>query len=93
MLITFSQNQLVGNNPVLALITANDAILLWQDGVYLGIDDAAMAALQQKSRHIFALEADVHARGIASQLRENVQIINFAELVNLTVTYHPQLAC
>lgn len=62
----------------LNIIDANDSILLMQDGVY-GLQHPL---LQSTAIPIFALDADLLARGLTDS-NINFKAINYAEFVNI----------
>lgn len=95
MIYTFSQANYSSTQFSQYLKTAakNDAILLWQDGVLLGLIQTQHFHLTQAP--CYALLNDVEARGLTQQLTEKLpelKLITFAELVRLTEQHYPQLA-
>ncbi|WP_150539021.1 sulfurtransferase complex subunit TusB [Actinobacillus vicugnae] len=87
MLYTLSKAQYDQNElqTLLAQITENDAIILWQDGVLQAVK------FPQFFTHIsnlFVLENDLNARG----LRTHFNTITLTELVKITEKFHPQVA-
>lgn len=67
----------------LRLSTANDALLFIEDGVY-----AATTALQLPTHLLcYALQTDVIARGIEHKLAKHIQLIDYPDFVDLTVSY------
>lgn len=75
-----------------ARLQADDAVLLWQDGVLLAVKYPALFA--QCPAHCVMLEQDISARNLTALLPENskVRSISMADLVELTERYTPQLA-
>lgn len=70
---------------MLSAVAPGDTILLIEDGVYsaLPAHSGFCGALSNDIR-LIALEADVNARGLASKLSEEIQIITDAEFVQLS---------
>ncbi len=72
----------------LATVDSGDAILLIEDGVY-----AADRHQQQlfetlpPAVELFALEADVAARGLTGRLAESVRLIDDGGFVDLSIRY------
>lgn len=94
MLYTFSQPN-YGLNELtqyMQNMQANDALLLWQDGVLLAVKYPEL--LQQSQATCYALLADVQARHLQQPFSAmpNLQLISFEQLVDLTEQYFPQLA-
>ena len=87
MLYTFSQADysLSELEVYFANIHADDAVVLWQNGVLLAIKYPHLFA------NCFALQQDLMARGLA-QLNLNVRSISLQDFVRLTEQYFPQLA-
>lgn len=90
MLYTFSKahydiQELQG---ILNHLTANDAVVLWQDGVLQAVKNPQFFANQA---NVFLLEADITARGLNTQLTA-FQTISLAQFVTLTEQYTPQVA-
>ena len=67
----------------LELAAPEDAILLIEDGVYGAIAAAAPA------RQLYALAADVTARGLEKRLAHTVLLANDADFVALAVAHQP----
>ncbi|WGE83168.1 sulfurtransferase complex subunit TusB [Actinobacillus equuli] len=87
MLYTFSkaQYELTELNQILAQITANDAIVLWQDGVLLAVK---YPQLFSQISHLFILANDLKARGLNTKFKS----ISLTEFVKVSETFHPQVA-
>lgn len=69
----------------LALAAPGDPVLLYEDGVYAAAASAASAPWVQAAlaqRPIYALEADLQARGV-SRLVEGVQVVDYGGFVAL----------
>ena len=67
----------------LAIAGANDALLLIEDGVYAGTE------ARSPQRPLYALAADVIARGLSERLAPSVTVINDAGFVALAVDHQP----
>lgn len=67
----------------LAMAAAEDAVLLIEDGVY----GAARGAVQ--AHPLYALEADVVARGLAGRLAGGVELVDDAGFVELVIRHCP----
>ncbi|WP_032093902.1 sulfurtransferase complex subunit TusB [Necropsobacter rosorum] len=92
MLYTFSQ---ADYNPAhlqrwLAQTTAQDAVLLWQDGVLLGVKYPDLFA--RSAAACYALENDIAARGIRPLMPPQVRSVSMDFLVALSERYFPQVA-
>ncbi|WGE71705.1 sulfurtransferase complex subunit TusB [Actinobacillus equuli subsp. haemolyticus] len=87
MLYTFSkaQYELTELNQILAQITANDAVVLWQDGVLLVVK---YPQLFSQISHLFILANDLEARGLNTKFKS----ISLTEFVKVSETFHPQVA-
>lgn len=77
------------------LISDQDAVLLWQDGVLIGLkndsqENAILTQLKQRTSHIYVLYNDLVARGLIDFIDPNLQVIHFPELVALTQRFYPQ---
>lgn len=91
MLYTFSQADY--NNAELSAYltnaTAQDAVVLWQDGVLLAIKYPQLFTACQAN--CYALELDLQARNITALLPPKVRSVSMPFLVELTERYTPQL--
>ncbi|WP_249962641.1 DsrH/TusB family sulfur relay protein [Histophilus somni] len=95
MLYTFSQssydiNELTG---YLDQITPQDVLVLWQDAVLLPLKHPQIFACLNIP--IMFLQPDVEARNLSEKIfvqLPQMKIISLDELVELTVTFTPQLA-
>lgn len=93
MLYTFSQAHysVAELNHWFAGLTADDAVVLWQDGVYLPLHHPTLLALS--GIKLFALEPDVHARGLSERYAGlAIEVIDYPALVSVSETYFPQIA-
>lgn len=70
---------------LLAQLTAEDSLLLWQNGVLQAVKFPQLFANRP---NVFALENDVKARGLTL----SIPTISLAELVELSERCYPQLA-
>lgn len=94
MLYTFSQanysdDELQGYSSAM---TENDSVVLWQDGVLLAIKYPDY--FKTGKARCFALEQDILARNLTALLPADnkMRLISFADLVDITEQYSPQLA-
>ncbi len=70
----------------LEFLTEQDGLLLLEDGVYAALI-GVRSGIEDLSADIFILKADAEARGIAGRLQQEVTLIDYAEFVDLCVTY------
>jgi tRNA 2-thiouridine synthesizing protein B len=92
MLYTVNKSPLMFGNleSVLRIAPADAPILLYEDGVYAAAKGAASADLikQALEQHpVYALRADLEARGLAS-LVDGVQVIDYEGFVELVEQHH-----
>lgn len=93
MLYTFSQAHYSQTELEHYLLnaTAQDAVVLWQDGVLLALKQADVLAHCHAS--CFALENDIWARNLTALLTNSkVRSISLADFVALSEQYFPQIA-
>ncbi len=90
MLYTLSHAQyhLSELEDILANITKQDAVILWQNGVLQAVKNPQLFA---EISHLYILEQDVIARGLTIT-NPNFQQIDLVQLVELTEKYYPQVA-
>lgn len=90
MLYTFSKAHYDNQElqSFLSHLTANDAVVMWQDGVLQAVKNPQFFA---NCAQVFLLEDDVTARGLNAQLSA-FQMISLAQFVTLTEQYTPQIA-
>ncbi|SUU00052.1 tRNA 2-thiouridine synthesizing protein B [Actinobacillus lignieresii] len=88
MLYTLSKAQYDLNElqQILAQITENDALVLWQDGVLLAVKYPQIFA---SISHIFVLANDLEARGLTLA---NYQPISFPDFIQVTEKFYPHIA-
>ncbi|AOM42042.1 sulfurtransferase complex subunit TusB [Xenorhabdus hominickii] len=80
-------------NAMLGLISDTDDVLLIQNGVLLGINENRyLIELLRTGAGIYALEADIAARGLIEQISNRVQVIDYKGFVNLTVKHKQNFA-
>ena len=92
MLYTINKSPLMFGNlkSVLRVAPKGEPILLYEDGVYAAATGAASEALAQQAltQHpVYALQADLEARGLTS-LVEGIQVINYDGFVELVEQHH-----
>ena len=92
MLYTINKSPLMFGNlkSVLTIAPAGEPILLYEDGVYAAVEGTASEGviLQALERHsIYALQADLEARGLTS-LVDGIQVIDYAGFVELVEQHH-----
>ena len=94
MLYTFSQAHYSQTELEQYLLnaTAQDAVVLWQDGVLLALKQADVLACCRAS--CFALENDILARNLTALLPNDAKVrsISLADFVVLSEQYFPQIA-
>ncbi len=70
---------------------SNDAILLYEDGVYAALKNGKFAALLADilvEKKLYVLEPDLNARGFkAEQVLEGIQLVDYAGFVDLTLAH------
>ena len=73
----------------IAVCLDSDAILLIEDGVYCGLENAPYSEdLQQlinRGIKVFALSNDVAARGLKDRIQHNIQLIDYDGFVQLSI--------
>ena len=92
MLYTVNKSPLMFGNlrSVLRVAPAGEPILLYEDGVYAAAQGTASEELIQQAlkRHpVYALQADLEARGLAS-LVDGIQVIDYDGFVELVEQHH-----
>ncbi|MEM9360735.1 MAG: sulfurtransferase complex subunit TusB [Pseudomonadota bacterium] len=76
----------------LRLVTADDGLLLLEDGVYALCDTAVLNTLAKTGVQLYALADHALAAGIGDKHEANVQIIDMQQFVALTERFPRQLA-
>jgi tRNA 2-thiouridine synthesizing protein B len=92
MLYTVNKSPLMFGNlkSLLRITPAGEPILLYEDGVYAAAQGTASADLIQQAleQHpVYALQADLEARGLVS-LVEGIQVIDYDGFVELVEQHH-----
>ncbi len=92
MLYTVNKSPLMFRNleSCLRIAPSGDPILLYEDGVYAAVAGAKTEPLMTEilTQHtVFALEADLRARGL-SRLVEGVEVIGYDRFVDLVVEHN-----
>jgi len=92
MLYTVNKSPLMFGNlkSVLRIAPADEPILLYEDGVYAAAKGTASESLikQTLEQHpVYALQADLEARGLAS-LVDGIQVIDYDGFVELVEQHH-----
>ena len=92
MLYTINKSPLMFGNlkSVLRIAPSGDPILLYEDGVYAAARGAASRAMVEQSleQHpIYALQADLEARGLVS-LIDGIQVVGYDGFVELVEQHH-----
>ena len=75
----------------LSLCGENDALVLLEDGVYAGTHPD-LAKMLGHNRRVYAIEADVRARGLVDFMPDGVQIIGYPGFVALCTEFPKQKA-
>jgi tRNA 2-thiouridine synthesizing protein B len=92
MLYMVNKSPLMFGNleSVLRIAPSGEPILLYEDGVYAAAAGAASADLARQAleQHpVYALQADLEARGLA-RLVDGVQVIDYDGFVELVEQHH-----
>ena len=92
MLFTINKSPLMFGNlkSVLRIAPVDDPILLYEDGVYATAKGATVESLVKRAleQHpVYALKADLEARGIAS-LIDGIQVVDYEGFVELVEQHH-----
>lgn len=91
MLHTVNKSSFERNSLQSCLNTIDDSsvILLIEDGVISAANNskASMLAKLAAQGRVCALQGDVEARGISSNLAENIQLVDYAGFVDLVVEH------
>lgn len=85
MLYTLSNAHTEQLDEILAQLSPQDAVLLWQDGVLQAVKNPQLFTTLP---NVFVLEDDLIARGLRCEL----PTVSLAELVELTERFYPQVA-
>ena len=92
MLYTVNKSPLMFGNlkSVLGIASADDPILLYEDGVYAAARGAASEELVRQALEdhpVYALDADLEARGLVA-LIDGIQVIDYDGFVELVEQHH-----
>lgn len=80
-------------NTLLLLLTADDDLLLLQDGVLGAIEgSSALSRLLSSPASLWVLSEDVAARGLAAQISTKVRLVDYNGFVTLTMKHQQQMA-
>ena len=73
----------------LRVAAAEDAILLIEDGVYGAIEESELARLlgDAPAPRVYALLADVEARGLTSLIQSSIALVDYRGFVDLTAQH------
>lgn len=73
------------------ICSTNDAILLLEDGVFGAIKSTPLSAQLQELMHsgvrLFAISADIKARGLTEKLLASIELVDYDSFVQLTVEH------
>lgn len=92
MLYTVNKSPLMFGNlkSVLGIASADDPILLYEDGVYAAARGTASEELVRQAlddHPVYALDADLEARGLVA-LIDGIQVIDYDGFVELVEQHH-----
>lgn len=76
----------------LRIIDQQDVILFIENGVVATLINTSSTPLLNealKTNSIYALEPDLAARGLLKKVIPAIQVINYAEFVELTIKHYP----
>ncbi|WP_439214179.1 sulfurtransferase complex subunit TusB [Duffyella gerundensis] len=78
---------------LLQALTAEDALLLLQDGVTAAVEKSRfLPRLTACSAQLYVLQEDVAARGLVAQISTNFAVIDYNGFVTLTIKHQQQVA-
>ncbi|AMH17641.1 MULTISPECIES: sulfurtransferase complex subunit TusB [Hafnia] len=94
MLHTLAKSPTAADLTTLCAIAGNnDAILLLQDGVLCGlVNTHSLEKLISASTSLYALKADVIARGLSARISSNIVLLDYNQFVELSVKHPQQLS-
>ncbi|MWP49786.1 MULTISPECIES: sulfurtransferase complex subunit TusB [unclassified Gilliamella] len=76
----------------LQLISDQDVVLFWQNGVILAIqNNPLLNDIIKKTKHCYVINSDIEARGIRKIIDSRLKIINMQQVVELTTNHFPQM--
>ena len=92
MLYTINKSPLMFGNlkSVLGIASADDPILLYEDGVYAAARGTASEELVRQALEdhpVYALDADLEARGLVA-LIDGIQVVDYDGFVELVEQHH-----
>jgi tRNA 2-thiouridine synthesizing protein B len=73
----------------LQVIQKGDVLLFIEDGVNATITTLHADLVKSNTFSLYALQADVTARGLLDKMDSNIQLIDYAQFVELTVLHTP----
>ncbi|MWP62151.1 sulfurtransferase complex subunit TusB [Gilliamella sp. Pas-s25] len=74
------------------LISDQDAVLFWQNGVVLAIqNNPLLNDIIHKTEHCYIINSDIEARGLGNIIDSRLKIINMQQAVELTANHFPQI--
>ena len=74
------------------LISQQDAVLFWQNGVIIALqDNPLLNEIIKKTAHCYIIDNDIQARGLQQFIDPRVKIINMQQAVELTAINYPQM--
>ncbi|MEY0161216.1 sulfurtransferase complex subunit TusB [Providencia rettgeri] len=72
-------------STMVGFITAEDVVLLMQDGVVAAVAQSPyLVTLQKTGAQLYALDVDINARGLQNTLSTAVSVITYQGFVKLT---------
>ena len=74
----------------LRMAQPGNALLLIEDGIYAATQGSAAEASMRKActtLKVYALQADMDARGVTGKLMDGVTLVDYGGFVDLTVQY------
>ena len=72
-------------------LKTGDAVLLLEDGVYCGLQDALPTRLEQQVS-VYCLKEDLAARGLLEKTASAVQLVNYRGFVRLCTEFDKVVA-
>lgn len=75
-----------------SLIAVHDALLLLEDGVY-AVHHELINDLLASGVKVYAVEADISARGLLTSVPSSIPVIGYEAFVTLCCDYDKQRAC
>lgn len=83
----------ISNSAIdIELISPNDAVLFWQNGVALALKDSSILKhISAKTKLCYGLDNDITARGLAHLIDPKLIIIDMNTVISLTEKHYPQM--